>query len=237
VFVSEAAQLLVSPGGPTVFREQIGAEARIELVDWYGCQAIRKIRIQKDYRLEELDSRLRYRRTKEEVRILHEVKRAGVSSPLVYFADPISAEIVMEYIPGIVLKDLSLKFDQAKSRNERSGHLHIFFQLGQSVARMHSIDIIHGDLTTKNVIISPDLKNVSIVDFGLSYVSSRVEDRAEDIHLMKQALTSTLTPGSARICYENFLAGYKSGTSAKFFEKIGKQIAEIERRGRYAVVD
>ena len=58
--------------------------------------------------------------------------------------------------------------------------------IGESVARIHQKDIIHGDLTTSNMIFKNE--KVFFIDFGLGYISRKIEDKAVDIHLLKQAL-------------------------------------------------
>ena len=78
-----------------LFETKLGAEARIELTDWYGKHAIRKIRIPKSYRSETLDKKLRARRTREETELLHQAKLVRVEVPEVFFADPKTSEIVM----------------------------------------------------------------------------------------------------------------------------------------------
>jgi TP53 regulating kinase and related kinases len=219
----------------TQFASEVGAEARIDFVTWHGRPAVKKARIPKSYRSEELDARLRSRRTKEEARILHEAKLAGVSCPWIYFADLIKSEIVMEHIQGSTLRQILNNADQ-KGRIDGNKEK-LFFRLGQMTSALHSKNIIHGDLTTKNVIVSIDLSKISIVDFGLSFVSQRLEDRAEDLHLLKQALLSTLDTRLARRLFSAFVEGYEKTISKTEFQKITGQITEIERRGRYAVVD
>ncbi len=209
--------------GELNFTPALGAEARIDLVEWYGKPAIRKYRIPKSYRLEQLDRLLRSKRTKEEVEILYASKIAGVNCPTVFFADPVSSEIIMEYIQGPLLKNIS------KNRNS------IFAQIGRFAAMLHSKGIIHGDLTTKNLIISGE-KPV-LIDFGLSFFSDRIEDRAEDLHLLKQALKSTEPLKKAKSEFEAALKGYEEISGSKLTRVIRLQIAKIELRGRYAQVD
>jgi TP53 regulating kinase-like protein len=208
---------------PANFSPIDGAEARIELVDWYGKPAIRKARMPKPYRIELLDRTIRSRRTKEEVEILHACKLAGVDCPQVHFADPISSEIIMEYIQGTVLKDF------------RGDTENVLRQVGSKTARLHLNRIIHGDLTTKNMIISGE--RVAFIDFGLSFFSDRIEDRAEDLHLLKQALKSSESTRKANSQFEEAMNGYLDIAGKKDTAAVKKQIAKIELRGRYAQVD
>jgi TP53 regulating kinase and related kinases len=200
-----------------------GAEARIELVEWYGKPAIRKSRIPKQYRLQELDQLLRTKRTKEEVEILYAAKLAGVPCPRVYFADPTSSEIILEYVRGNLL------------RNTPNSKSLVYEQLGRNAAVLHSRAIIHGDLTTKNVIVNEELP--ILIDFGLSFYSDRLEDKAEDLHLLKQALKSSESDRRALLKFDHAMKGYSEIAGGINEKVIRKQIAKIELRGRYAQVD
>ncbi|MDA4130253.1 MAG: KEOPS complex kinase/ATPase Bud32 [Thaumarchaeota archaeon] len=203
-----------------------GSEAKIDLISWYGFPAVKKIRLRKNYRDSSLDRSLRTRRTKQEAEILHYSKLAGVSTPELYFVDPQASEIVMEFVEGHLLKDLP-------NDHKRKGEL--FETVGKLVARLHKKSIIHGDLTTKNMIMADD--GIVILDFGLSFVSNRIEDKAEDLHLMKQALRSSSPLAIARRDFESVVQGYRSEVGHSTTEIVRKQITKIELRGRYARVD
>ena len=206
---------------PTLVK--IGAEARIELVDWNGKKAIRKQRVPKEYRDPKLDEILRARRTKQEAELIHAAKGLDVESPYIYFVSPVTSEIIMEYVEGTLLKDAD------NSDNE------LYRRLGEYCASLHSGNIIHGDLTTKNVISSGS--RLVLIDFGLAFYSDRLEDKAEDIHLLKQALKSSCDTKSATRYYDSFIEGYFANQSKEYMKKMFEQITEIEARGRYARVD
>ena len=206
-----------------LFKETTGAEAIIKLVDWFGKPAVSKTRIQKTYRNIDLDRRLRFRRTKEESRLLHAAKLSGVHVPEVYFVDSESNEIVMELVNGTLLKDME------DARREKT----VYRNVGESAARLHLRSIIHGDLTPKNIILSGE--TTFFIDFGLSFISDRLEDKAEDLHLLKQSIRSSEKVASRR--FGDVLGGYENVYGKKESLMITKQIAEIERRGRYARVD
>jgi TP53 regulating kinase and related kinases len=206
------------------FEAREGAEARIEIVQWRGEPAIRKIRVPKTYRSEALDNKLRIRRTKEEAQLLHTAKLARVDVPEILFADPESSEIIMEYVQGQLLTEI----------HERKLADEVYATLGEFAARLHSKGIIHGDLTTKNVIQSGT--RTVLIDFGLAFVSDRLEDRAEDLHLLKQAIRSSSL--SLRTAYfDRVLKGYEKEAGLRQSIRVKKQILEIEKRGRYARVD
>lgn len=178
----------------------------------------------KPYRNEPLDRKLRARRTKEETEVLFAAKLANVEVPEVFFADPERSEIIMEYVQGTLLKEIK---DKKLGRE-------VYRKVGTYAARLHSKGIIHGDLTTKNVILSS--QRVVLIDFGLSFISDRIEDRAEDIHLLKQAIRSVVTTQPNRY-FEDFLTGYGQESGEKMLNAVKKQMLEIEKRGRYAKVD
>jgi TP53 regulating kinase-like protein len=207
-----------------IFENRLGAEARIELVEWCGRPAIRKIRIPKAYRSESLDRKLRARRTKQETELLHQAKLVRVDVPEIFFADPQSSEIIMEFVQGTLLKDIQ----------ERKIAKEIYTKLGVYAARLHSQGMIHGDLTTKNVIQSGT--RTVLIDFGLAFISDRLEDKAEDLHLLKQAIRSSGSSLSTRY-FDYVLAGYEREAGQKETMRLKRQILEIERRGRYARVD
>jgi Kae1-associated kinase Bud32 len=208
---------------PTSFVPVLGAEARLEVVDWYGKAAVRKARIPKSYRIEQLDKILRARRTKQEVEILHASKLAGVDCPVVYFTDPLSSEIIMEFVSGTLLRNL-----EASSET-------IFQEVGKYTGKLHRAGIIHGDLTTKNMILSGE--RLVFIDFGLAFFSDRTEDQAEDLHLLKQVLKTENFQKKAVSKFEAALEGYTEILGEKQARLVKSQIAKIELRGRYAQVD
>lgn len=216
---------------PREFQVQIGAEARIELSSWRGRPVISKTRIAKKYRSEDLDTVLRTRRTKAEVEIIHRAKIAGVRCPDVFFADPRTSQILMTYVEAPHLKDVQLSTNAARLSP-------FYIRVGETSGRLHKAGIIHGDFTTKNILVTSLEEDPVIIDFGLSFFSQRVEDRAEDLHLLEQAFLSTLgSQSSAKRAFGLVLEGYSSVVGKSSSESVKKQIAAIKLRGRYARVD
>jgi TP53 regulating kinase-like protein len=99
------------------------------------------------------------------------------------------------------------------------------------IGRLHKHGIIHGDLTTSNMILTPYGK-VVFVDFGLSERSKEVESKGVDLHLMKRALQSTHYK-FAKECFEAVMKGYGKVVGDEEVEKVSEKIREIEKRGRY----
>ncbi|MEO9366011.1 MULTISPECIES: Kae1-associated kinase Bud32 [Candidatus Nitrosocaldus] len=216
-----------------------GAEADIYLVEWYGRQAISKVRKRKQYMHEMLDREIRMRRTLHEAEMINMAKRAGVTTPLLYFVDPNNAEIIMQYIEGEVARDLIYQ-------GVNVGW--IAMMMGIYTARLHAKDIVHGDLTTSNFIVynnattssndnasADDAKRLVLIDFGLSFYSSRLEDKAVDIRLIKEVMSSAHADVFDEL-FNNFVQGYSSVVGNEYASRILKKVREIEKRGRYARV-
>ena len=193
-----------------------GAESNIYLTKWYNKKAISKIRIPKIYRQRMLDDDLRKRRTISESRMITLAKEFGLRTPYIYFVDPLRAEIVMEFISGI------------RASNVLTSS--ICFDIGKFVSTLHLFNIIHVDVTPSNFIVN---RKITMIDMGLSFYSTRKEDKAMDIRLFKEILKSTYHSSYSEF-FETFLDGYRS-INSKELEKILKRVDEIDTRKRYAI--
>lgn len=89
----------------------------------------------------------------------------------------------MEYISGPTAKEVI----HNKSIPLKTLAVH----LGKLVASLHATDLIHGDLTTSNILFRPDLSEAVLIDFGLSQVSGMVEEKAVDLYVLERAISST----------------------------------------------
>jgi TP53 regulating kinase-like protein len=201
-----------------------GAEAYLYLAEWQGRKAVLKKRLPKKYRLPALDERIRTYRTVHEPRLMHEAKKAGVPTPTIFFVDVKNALIVMEHVDGKQLKQLLNEV----SNDERN---RLCRQVGELVGRLHKYGIVHGDLTTSNMIYTRDGK-VFFVDFGLGEKTKDVEAMGVDLHLMKRALQSTHYK-FADECFRNVIEGYSKVLDAETVKNVLDKVEEIEKRGRY----
>lgn len=181
-----------------------GAEAIIELDN----NIISKKRIKKNYRIEEIDSKLRKSRTKKESKIL---KSLPISGPKLIKTDLKEMTIEMGYIDGPKIADILENKDYKK----------ICMEIGQKIKILHENNIIHGDLTTSNMILK---KEIYFIDFGLSFISNKIEDKAVDLHLIRQALESKHYK-IWEVCFKEILKSYNDKLVIKRLEK-------IELRGR-----
>jgi TP53 regulating kinase-like protein len=206
----------------TLFKK--GAEASLYVADWHGRKVVIKVRIPKRYRPEALDEQIRSYRTVHEPQLMHEAKAAGVPTPLIYMVNVPEASITMEYVEGQQIKQLLNRIPQGKRRE-------LCVSIGELIGKLHNHGLIHGDLTTSNMILSPEGK-IFFVDFGLGEKNSELEAEGVDLHLMKRALQSTHYRFWEE-CFKGVLCGYSSVLGSEATEKIYEKIKEIERRGRY----
>jgi TP53 regulating kinase-like protein len=186
-----------------------GAEAKL----YKDNNKIIKKRISKNYRIKELDDSLRKTRTKREAKILEKIPKE-IPSPDLLKMDDKNMGIEMSFIKGKKVRDvLDLNIKICK-------------EIGQKIALMHNAGIIHGDLTTSNMIYN---KEVYLIDFGLSYFSEKIEDKAVDIHLLRQALESKHYKVYEK-AFNLVLEGYKS--KVKKYSEIMTRLEKVESRGR-----
>jgi len=201
-----------------------GAEASLFLEDWHGQKVILKRRLPKEYRLEKLDDEIRFQRTAHEPQIIHKAKEAGVSTPTIFMVNMADATIIMEFVEGEQVKQILNNFAEER-------RLQLCRHIGNLIGRLHSQGIIHGDLTTSNMILTPRGR-VVFVDFGLSEISRELEVRGVDLHLMKRAFQSTHYK-YAKECFEAAMEGYAEVVGDSVAKDVLDKVREIEKRGRY----
>lgn len=175
-----------------------------------------KDRIKKSYRLPTLDSKLRKQRTKREAKILEKASKI-IPVPKLIKTDE-KEKIEMEYLEGLKLSEELDDLDEPKR---------FCVQIGQNIAKLHDENIIHGDLTTSNMILKNE--KVYFIDFGLSFESNKAEDKAVDLHLIKQALEAKHF-GHFEDYWKSILEGYKI---SKHHIATLKRLEAVEKRGRY----
>ena len=147
-----------------------GAEARL----FKTGDKVVKERPAKGYRLPAIDEKLRKQRTRKEAKILETLKKINVPAPELIKVCDKSMKIDMSFLEGPKVRDV-MNVSFAK-------------EIGRLVGTLHKNDIIHADLTTSNMIRKND--KIHLIDFGLSFISKKIEDKAVDLHLLEQALES-----------------------------------------------
>lgn len=201
-----------------------GAEASLYKAYWHGRKVVLKKRLPKKYRPSKMDEQIRIYRTIHEPQLMYEAKKAGVPTPTIFLVNVKNATIIMEFIEGKQIKQLL----PAVNKNERR---RLCLEIGELVGRLHNYGIIHGDLTTSNMILSPEGK-IFFIDFGLGEKTKELESRGVDLHLMKRALQSTHFTFSKE-CFDAVMEGYSKVFDDKTVKAVITKIREIEKRGRY----
>lgn len=186
-----------------------GAEAKI----YKNGEKIVKERVKKSYRLPRLDAKIRKFRTKREAKLL---SLANINVPRLIAIDEKNAILEMEFLKGDLLKNVLDVLPLKKS-------LEICRLLGEEISKLHAQDIIHGDLTTSNMILKKD--EIYFIDFGLGFISKKIEDKAVDLHLLKQALESKHYKHFDKY-YQMILENYNN-------KEVIKRLEKVEKRGRY----
>jgi len=187
--------------------EKRGAEAVVLIEDG----RVVKTRVKKSYRVDELDERLRRERTRAEAKLMSDARKLGIPTPIIY--DVGRFDLVMETIHGTPLKDV---IDEDGAR-----------KAGVLVGKLHSGGIIHGDLTTSNMLVKGD--RIYLIDFGLSFWDEMLESRGVDVHVFYQTLISSHHDHEKLM--SAFAEGYRS--SFKGADEVLERVKEIEYRGRY----
>ncbi|RJP56755.1 MAG: Kae1-associated serine/threonine protein kinase [Candidatus Auribacter fodinae] len=188
-----------------------GAEAIIRKVG----DSVVKERVQKEYRLPVIDEKLRARRTRSEAKMLEKLAKAGVPVPKVLSVDDERMALGLSFLDGQKLRDV---LESSPS---------LAFEFGKIVGKMHAEDIVHGDLTTSNVIHSGNV--LHLIDFGLSFVSAKVEDKAVDLHVLDRALESTHYGKYAELLASAF-DGYRAGNPNA--SVVLERLEVVRKRGR-----
>ena len=201
-----------------------GAEARLYLTKYLGRKAMVKVRQAKKYREKELDERIIKERMRTECTLLSRAKKAWVRTPIIWKIDPKERSITTEFIEGKTLKQ------ELGQNPENAGAL--CSGAGENIAALHSSDLVHGDLTTSNIILqegSNSPRKLVFLDFGLGQISSRIEDKAVDLLVFKKTFLAThfALAEKWKEVEEAYARRYGKG------KEVLSQVAKVEARARY----
>ena len=209
-----------------------GAEAKLYTGKWEDKPVMAKERFKKNYRIDPLDKSLNKRRTKMEEKILVKSSQLGINVPKVYKTDLENGVILMEYIEDSVMsRDYIIK-----NKNDTQLLEKLASKIGKVIGKLHSNHIIHGDLTTSNMLIkNADQEDYALymIDFGLSMVStgsSQVEDKAVDLYVLERALLSTPSM-QAEFIFDAILKSYQIEMQDKY-SQVYDRLNEVRLRGR-----
>lgn len=199
---------------------RVGAEARLDSSVWMGRDVVLKQRVVKGYRHPALDKSLQTFRIKNEVRLMLEARAAGIAVPIIYSIDISENRIVMEEVKGMRVKDALEQLPKEKAEE-------VAKKIGEIAGKLHAADIVHGDLTTSNMILEGN--RIVTIDFSLGSKTSELEDKGVDMHLLEEAFHSAHYRRSElfELVKDCYVRTYSGGA------EVLKKVKEIEKRGRY----
>ena len=175
-----------------------------------------KTRLEKNYRVKELDVKIRKLRTRSEFKIIKHLNAHGVKCPHVFNINETNFEFELEQLPGNLLR---VALSNASSKDAAK----LCEKAGREIAKTHNAGVVHGDSTTSNLLVSPE-GEVYVIDFGLSEMTNSNEERALDLQLFKKTVSLVL--------FEAFLKGYVSEMN-EAAKPVLERLENIEKRGRY----
>ncbi|KAK6841569.1 BUD32 protein kinase [Apiospora arundinis] len=243
-----------------------GAEGRLYRTTWLtpGRFCALKHRPSKFYRHPLLDARLTRHRILSEARILQKCRREGVAVPALYGIDESQGVLSMEWVPGRPVRVEVNEYLQRRSekypdrgresvaRDEEGAAplVGLMRRVGEAVGKLHKAGIVHGDLTTSNMMVRPWEKDkkggpvngthqgedaehslegeIVIIDFGLASQGSADEDRAVDLYVLERAFGSTHPRAEA--LFAVVLEAYKD--TFKAAPVVLKKLEDVRMRGR-----
>src|SRR6266852_1407797 len=204
-----------------------GAEADLSLATIGPWKVVIKRRVKKEYRNPSLDKQIRHGRTISEASIIHEAKTAGTRVPGIVGIDVENNAIAMTHLDGTVARECL--DDMGTSEAQK-----LLRSIGEQVGLLHAAGIVHGDLTTSNVIVSPSGAPF-IVDFGMSRRSVEPEDRGVDLHLLERSIIASHRQNPSSMM-NSMMRGYEKTTGKKIASSTWRKAREIARRGRYFAI-
>lgn len=211
-----------------------GAESRLHKGLYLGMPTLIKERFEKRYRHPTLDYILMKERIKAETRAILKCKAVGIRTPTLYLVDLRRRSIFMEYFEHSVTAKVFI-FKANESLIEK-----LSSNIGNILGKMHSNNIVHGDLTTSNILVVNKRKSdefymnyedlyLVFIDFGLSRTDSSAEDKAVDLYVLERAILSTHTTNCN--IFSNILAAYQKEYK-KGSKEVLNRLEEVRARGR-----
>lgn len=207
-----------------------GAEAKLYIGEFNGEKCLIKERFVKKYRLPELDSQLTKERIRAEIKAVARCKVAGILTPKIFKDDLNERKIYMEYFDkAITVKEYINDVLEENKDLENLGKM-----IGTVIGKMHANNIIHGDLTSSNMLLNPKSESkhdndLVMIDFGLAHYQTSPEDKGVDLYVLERALLSAHS-GVPEL-FPIILNAYKENNSKGCNEVISK-LEEVRARGR-----
>ncbi|KFB51693.1 hypothetical protein ZHAS_00019779 [Anopheles sinensis] len=174
-----------------------GAEGKLYIGTYKDKQCLVKERFEKKYRHPALDRQLTRQRIKAEQKAFQRCATAGVVTPALYGVDLEQRKIYMEYLDKAkTAKDFIDELTGSPGAEESPQLKKLAEQIGQMVGVLHKNNIVHGDLTTSNMLLDPVDTEETLpyrlvtIDFGLSHSSDNTENKGVDLYVLERAILS-----------------------------------------------
>lgn len=222
-----------------------GAEAKLYICNYLGKPSLIKERFKKNYRHPDLDTSITKERMKNEARSIVRCKTAGVKTPALYLVDFERRRIYMQHFENsITVKDFIINLKSSNNQGDINTLDVYAHKIGEVIRKMHENNIIHGDLTTSNMLLvernpSNELENskwlnntninLVLIDFGLSFIDSSTEDKGVDLYVLERALIST--HNEYPDLFSKIFEAYKNYSKNNIKEIISKY-EDVRARGR-----
>ncbi|KAH9842887.1 uncharacterized protein C8Q71DRAFT_734992 [Rhodofomes roseus] len=212
-----------------------------------------KYRFHKHYRHPTLDTTLTKARVAGEARAIIKCLRHGVNVPGIRMVDTAQGVLGLEWIDGKSIRLLlggGAEGEDETTEEETEDDSHEIEEedpfdeygiseddamrmIGTEIAKMHRADIVHGDLTTSNMILrhpsSAKGLQLVLIDFGLAYTSTLAEDKAVDLYVLERAFAST-HPAS-ELLVASVLKAYQEHMGKEWLP-VSKRLDDVRLRGR-----
>ncbi|XP_066341722.1 uncharacterized protein [Miscanthus floridulus] len=210
-----------------LLKQGVEPQKGVFALTFVGQKCVIKEQFSKMYRHPLLDSKRDMKRLNAEARCMTKARRLGVPTPVLYAVDPLLHTLTFEYVDGLSVKDILLGFGSDGVNEERLND--IATQIGNAVGKLHDGGLVHGDLTTSNMIIKNSNNQLVLIDFGLSFTSTIPEDKAVDLYVrLERALISMHS--SCGDVMEKILAAYRKAW--KQWCSTQNKLAQVRQQGR-----
>lgn len=187
-----------------------------------------KHRLKKGYRLPELEAHISAQRQRQEVRNMKKAEQMGIRVPRVYAADEQAMTISMEFLKSFVTLKEALRGEESDAVKE------LVELCGHYVGLLHNGGIVHGDLTSSNIMVDAQGRSCALIDFGLSSSDQSIEGKAVDLYVFeKSLLCEAREEDFLSQIIGRFKEGYKN--SSKAAAAVMGRLEKVKARGRKKV--
>lgn len=206
-----------------------------------------KYRPTKPYRHPKIDLQINKSRTIGEVKFMYKLSKLNIACPNIILTDFNNGIIWMECLGSKLPNDTISSFKnwlwylESQEKENPNINLHddgqvelVCQKVGQLIGRLHLNDMIHGDLTSSNIILtemdaSNNLFNFepALIDFGLSSFSGLAEDKAVDLYVLERAILSTHSSYADKL-NRWLLEGYQQIHDSAEFNKTKQQQGKLK---------